>query len=67
MPAFLAPNDQPDAGSGGATQRHRWAGIGFHGLGIDAPIVDVRRTVETASGVRAYVGISALASGEQHH
>jgi hypothetical protein len=24
--AILAPNDQPDAGSGGATQRHRRAG-----------------------------------------
>jgi hypothetical protein len=28
--AILAPNDQPDAGRGGATQRHRRAGLGFH-------------------------------------
>jgi hypothetical protein len=67
MLAFLAPNDQPDAGGSSIAERHRWAGFGFHGLGIDAPIVDVRRTVETASGVRSYLGISALASGEQHH
>ena len=27
---FLAPKDQPDAGGGGMTERHRWAGLGFH-------------------------------------
>jgi hypothetical protein len=26
----LAPNDEPELGSGGATQRHRRAGLGFH-------------------------------------
>jgi hypothetical protein len=26
----LAPNDKPELGSGGATQRHRRAGFGFH-------------------------------------
>jgi hypothetical protein len=25
----LPPNDEPDAGRGGATQRHRRAGLGF--------------------------------------
>jgi hypothetical protein len=29
MPTILAPNDEPELGSGGATQRHRWAGLGF--------------------------------------
>jgi hypothetical protein len=26
----LAPNDEPELGSGGAPQRHRRAGLGFH-------------------------------------
>jgi hypothetical protein len=30
MLTVLAPNDEPDAGSGSATQRHRRAGLGFH-------------------------------------
>jgi hypothetical protein len=30
MLAILAPNDQPELGSGGATQRHRRAYFGFH-------------------------------------
>jgi hypothetical protein len=29
MLAFLAPNDKPELGSGGATQRHRRAGMDF--------------------------------------
>jgi hypothetical protein len=28
--AFLAPNDQPNAGGGSIVERHRWAGFGFH-------------------------------------
>jgi hypothetical protein len=35
MPAILAPNDQPDLGSGGATQCHRRAGLGFQGGSAD--------------------------------
>jgi hypothetical protein len=30
MPAFPAPNDQPDACSGSVAERHRWAGVGLH-------------------------------------
>jgi hypothetical protein len=30
MPALLAPNDQPGAGSGSVAERHRWAGVGFN-------------------------------------
>jgi hypothetical protein len=30
MLAFLAPDDQPDAGGGSVPERHRWAGFGFH-------------------------------------
>jgi hypothetical protein len=30
MLTILAPNDQPDPCGGGATQRHRWTGLGFH-------------------------------------
>jgi hypothetical protein len=33
----LAPNDKPELGSGGATQRHRRAGLGFH-FGSGAPV-----------------------------
>jgi hypothetical protein len=37
MLAILAPDDQPDADGGSATQRHRWAGLGFHTAGCRAP------------------------------
>jgi len=30
MLAFLAPNDQPDAGGGSVAERHRRAGFGLH-------------------------------------
>jgi hypothetical protein len=30
MLAFFAPHDEPDAGRGGDTERHRRAGVGFH-------------------------------------
>jgi hypothetical protein len=30
MLAFLAPNDQPDAGGGSIAERHRRAGLSFH-------------------------------------
>jgi hypothetical protein len=33
MLARLAPHDKPDLGSGSGTERHRWAGDGFHRLG----------------------------------
>jgi hypothetical protein len=33
MPAILAPNDQADLRSGGATQRHRRAGLRVHSFG----------------------------------
>jgi hypothetical protein len=31
-PHIEAPSDQPQTGRGGATQRHRRAGLEFHGL-----------------------------------
>jgi hypothetical protein len=34
MPAILAPNNQPDAGGGSIAERHRRAGLGFHGFTI---------------------------------
>jgi hypothetical protein len=35
MAAILAPNDQPDAGAGGTTQRHRRAGLGLQVSALD--------------------------------
>ena len=31
MLAFLALNNQPDAGGGSIAERHRWAGLGLQG------------------------------------
>jgi hypothetical protein len=46
MLAFLAPHDQPDACSGGATQRHRRAGLGFSFTPI--AVLDTRGQIQIA-------------------
>ena len=68
MLASLAPHDQTDIGRA-QSRASSLPAAKIHGLGVDAPVIDVRRTVETAAGVRPGAGVPAhrpTTSGQQH-